>query len=208
MKPFWFLIFAAALCNLSCSAPEVNTAEELNQYIQEADHNLAKRTEINGYTLTVTFKPTDLIVSQELGEAQTSQADLDQLEKKYSNYYYFILSLSKNNREALQPSETGDQYSDLVQTLSFRMNEYASLTTSAQDTIPVGDFMLNRTFGLSASTDLLFVFNKEKASGKDWVQFNLNEFGLGLGNQRFRFKIEDIESVPRLKFNVAQKTEQ
>jgi hypothetical protein len=200
MKPFWFLIFTVALCNLSCSSPEVNTEEELNQYIQDADHNLFKRTEINGYTLTVTFKPTDLIIAQELGDGLGSQGDLDHLRKKYSSYYYFILSISKNNREALQPSEAGDQYSDLVQTLSFRMNEFVSLTTSAQDTIPVGDFMLNRTFGLSANTDLLFVFNKGKASGKDWVQFNLNEFGLGTGNQRFRFKIKDLENVPTLTF--------
>ncbi len=91
-------------------------------------------------------------------------------------------------------------YSDLVQTLSFRMSHYVTLTTAPADTIPVGDFMLNRTYGLSQSTDLLFVFNNEKVRGKEWIQFNLNEFGLGTGNQRFRFRTKDIETLPGIDF--------
>ncbi|HEY9006529.1 MAG TPA: hypothetical protein VIM75_10355, partial [Ohtaekwangia sp.] len=63
-----------------------------------------------------------------------------------------------------------------------------------------GDFMLNRTYGMSNSTDLLFVFSKEKAKGKDWIQFNLNELGLGIGNQRFRFEMRDLENVPEVTF--------
>lgn len=80
------------------------------------------------------------------------------------------------------------------------MNEYVMLTTSARDTIPVGDFMLNRTYGLSASTDVLVVFNREKARGADWVQINLSEFGLGVGSQRFRFSRKDLDEIPRIKF--------
>jgi hypothetical protein len=60
---------------------------------------------------------------------------------------------------------------------------------------------LNRTYGLSSTTDLLFVFNKKKAAGTDWVQFNLNEFGLGLGNQRFRFSTMDLEETPQINFS-------
>lgn len=80
------------------------------------------------------------------------------------------------------------------------MGNYVTLTTASADTIPVGDFMLNRTYGLSQSTDLLFVFNKEETERAEWVQFNLNEFGLGAGNQRFRFKRKDLEDLPRLNF--------
>jgi hypothetical protein len=79
------------------------------------------------------------------------------------------------------------------------MNDFVTLTT-AQDTIPVGDFMLNRTYGMSNSTDLLFVFSRDKAKDKDWVQFNLNEFGLGAGNQRFRFRTNDIADAPGVDF--------
>jgi hypothetical protein len=109
------------------------------------------------------------------------------------------MSLSSNDKEALHQIAS-DQYSDLVQTLSFRMSNYVTLTTSVNDTIPVGDFMLNRTYGMSNSTDLLFVFNREKTKDTDWVQFNLNEFGLGIGNQRFRFDMHTLENVPEVAF--------
>ncbi|HEY9047244.1 MAG TPA: hypothetical protein VIN08_15170, partial [Ohtaekwangia sp.] len=142
---------------------------------------------------------TDLWVYQEIGKHKATPEQIDTLRKKYSQYLYFILSLSANNKEALHQAAS-DQYGDLVQTLSFRMNNYVTLTTSVNDSIPVGDFMLNRTYGMSNSTDLLFVFSKEKAKGKDWIQFNLNEFGLGIGNQRFRFEMRDLEKIPEVTF--------
>jgi hypothetical protein len=189
------------LCLFGCTNSEVQTAEELNRFILDPENNLIQKAEINGYNISVSYRPTDLLVYQETGNEPVDDRVLNDLRKKYSSYYYFILSLSKDNQEALTPSDGMAQYSELVQVMSFRMNDYVTMTTSAKDTIPVGDFMLNRTFGIGQSTDILFVFNKEKSIDKDWVQFNLNEFGLGAGNQRFRFKVADLANVPRLKFN-------
>lgn len=192
---------------IACSPKEVDSVEELNRYLLDPEHHLSQKSEINGYSITVTYKPTDLLVHQEIGEETIERPGLDSLQAKYSNYHYFILSLSKNNKEALHQVEGGmDQYSELVQTLSFRMPSYVTLTTSAQDTIPVGDFIMNRTYGLSQSTDLLFVFSKAKSKDKEWLQFNLNEFGLGTGNQRFKFLTKDVERVPKLKFSVSTDT--
>jgi hypothetical protein len=205
MKTLFALIFTLSVCFIGCTKSEVQTVDELNKYIQEPDNDLVQLAEINDYKISVTYRPNDLLVYQDIGNDPTDKATVENLQKKYSNYYYFILSLSQNNKEALNPANGMDQYSELVQVMSFRMNEFVTMTTSSQDTIPVGDFILNRTYGISQSTDILFVFNKEKSKGQDWVQFNLNEFGLGAGNQRFRFKVKDLERVPRLKFNL-QKT--
>ena len=46
---------------------------------------------------------------------------------------------------------------------------------------------------MTGESKMLFVFNKEKAANKKWIQFNLREFGLGTGNQNFRFKVSDLE---------------
>src|SRR5690606_20695983 len=126
----------------------------------------------------------------------------DSLRNRYSNYYYFILSISKNDEEVLHLLDDFKSYGQLVETMSFRMQDYVTLTTSDRDTIPTGDFMMNRTYGLGSSTDLLFAFNKEKSKNDDWVQFNLREFGLNLGRHSFRFSVEDLENVPSLKFQL------
>ncbi len=189
------LLFAITACQ-----PEFLTKEELSAYVSDEENGLKKSVDLGNSRVEVLYRPTDLMVQQELGSEPADTSILRTMRGKYDGYYYFVLSLSNNNKEALHQTG-GAQYSDLVQTLSFRMNDYVSLTTSAQDTIPVGDFILNRTYGLGSSTDLLFVFNKERALDKEWVQFNLNELGLGIGNQRFRFRVKDLQKVPKIKFN-------
>jgi len=165
----------------------------------DEEHGLSKKVEVNGYDVQVKYRPTDLLVEQEISNEIQDTSKVSSLRSKYNRYYYFILSLSHDKQEALDPKS--DQFSELVQTLSFRMNNYVNLTTASQDTIPTADFILNRTYGFSESTELLFVFSKEKSKGKDWLQFNLNEFGLGIGNQRFRFKIDDLEHAPKIDFH-------
>jgi hypothetical protein len=197
MKGLYCLVFIALL--FSCS-PGALSPQELQAYVQDEFNGLTQKVEVNGYQLKLTYRPTDLWVHQEVGDNMVAVGQLDTLRNKYNNYYYFILSLSRNNKEALHQVGSMDQYSELVQTLSFRMPQYTTLTTTASDTIPVGDFMLNRTYGMSTSTDLLFVFSREKALDDEWVQFNLNEFGLGTGNQRFRFKRKQLEEAPIIKF--------
>ncbi|MFZ6011318.1 MAG: hypothetical protein ACOYXT_13300 [Bacteroidota bacterium] len=198
-----FVIILLAVALIRCDSRKYLSPEEINKFVADEANGLVQKAELNGYAITVTYRPTDLWIYQETGSLVVDTAAYSALNKKYKDYYYFILSLSKNNKEALHQVEGGmGQYSELVQTMSFRMGEFVNLTTSAQDTIPTGDFMLNRTYGLSDATNLLFVFNKEKAKGREWVQFNLNEFGLGVGNQRFRFRTEDLEYAPKIKFEI------
>lgn len=195
------ILFVCVVCAAVSCAPGQLSKDELVAYIRDEEHGLKQSVTLGNTTVEVQYRPTDLWVAQELNDGQPQPSLLDSLRKKYDRYYYFILSLSRNNKEALHQVEEGfGQYSELVQTLSFRMPEYVTLTTAAQDTIPVGDFMLNRTYGMSSATEVLFVFSREKAMGQEWVQFNLNEFGLGVGNQRFRFKRSDLDAVPALAF--------
>ena len=183
---------------ISCS-PGSMGPEELTAFVSDGDNGLRKSTNINEIQTDVTYRPTDLLVYQELGSTEADTASMHKLREKYSSYYYFVISFSRNGKEALHQPGSNDQYSDLVQTMSFQMSKYVNLTTPG-DTIPVADFMLNRTFGMNTSTDILFVFNKEKAKGKPWIQLNIIEFGLGTGNQHFRFDVEDLENVPSIRF--------
>lgn len=197
MTKFYTLVVCLALCQ--CKPKELSV-NELHAYVIDEANGLIHSTDINGTKVSVSYRPTDLCVAQEFDSG--GKETLDSLRKKYSNYHYFILSLTRDNGEAL--NRTGDMrtYSQLVETMSFRMSDYVTLTTASRDTIPVGDFMMNRTYGLAASSDILFVFNREDIKESQWLQFNLNEFGLGVGNQQFRFANQYLEEVPRVNFSV------
>ncbi|MFM7859340.1 MAG: hypothetical protein ACKO96_47310 [Flammeovirgaceae bacterium] len=185
------------LAVVGCKPSSVSSDKELVKFVQDEDNGLKKKIAVGDLEITLTYRPTDLLVAQEVGGEKTPEK-ISAARKKYNGNYYFVLSLSKSGREALHQTDNFGQYSELVQKLSFRLPEFANMTTAAQDTIPVADFILNRTYGLASSTDLLVVFNKEKALGKEWVQFNLNEFGMNTGNARFRFRTWDLENCPRL----------
>jgi hypothetical protein len=199
MKKFYVVIICIALCNCK---PQELTPAELQSFILDEENGLQQSAASGGAKVSVTYRPTDLWVDQEIDGEIVDRPTLDSLRKKYAGYYYFVLTVSNNEKEALHSVGDMETYSRLVETMSFRMPQYVTLTTTSQDTIPVGDFVLNRTYGLGSSTDILFAFNKEKIENNEWVQFNLNEFGLALGNQRFRFATSDLEDVPRVHFSM------
>lgn len=177
--------------------------EDLNKFIAEEENQLTKRVNVGNHSIQVSYRPTDLWIYREVGGLTIDSVTYDSLYNRYANYCYFALSLSLENEEVPDHAAAGlYQYGELVQTLSFRMDKYVTLITSTHDTIPADDVMLNRTVGLGNTTDLLFAFDKEKITGKETVCFNLNEFGLGIGNQQFQFRTRDMEEAPKIKFQI------
>lgn len=166
----------------------------------ESDNGLRKEVIVNEYKVRITFRPTDLLIAQELRGTHDS-TQVARLKQKYGSHYYFVLSLSKNEHEAIQAgSMPQSQFSNLLQTISFRMGMYVNMTTPQRDTIPLTDFIYNRTFSMGASNDILLVFNKEKVRDQQWVQINLAEFGLGLGHQSLKFHCKDLDQIPEINF--------
>lgn len=201
MKSYLFHIIILGLLS-ACSSPTFLSEKELKAYVRDTENEVSREREFKGYKINVTYRPSDLLIAQETrGETTVDSAKLTKLRNKYSNYYYFLLSLSRNNKEAEYQAGGGQrQFSELVQTLAFRMSDYVNLTTSAQDTIPVGDYIYPRTYGMSDASTLMFAFNKEKAKDKEWIQFNMKELGLGIGNMNFRFDTDQLENTPKIKF--------
>jgi hypothetical protein len=182
----------------SCNQPKVQTQEELLAYVMAEDHGLVKSLEVNETQIKVIYRPTDLLAGQEVGQGEHPDPHtIAKVRNKYSPYYYFILSLSKQHKEIIDPAAQGfSQFSSLLQTVAFRLTDAVHLSTAKKDTIPVVDYYYQRTFGMGQSTDVLFAFQKAKAKGADWVEFNLDEFGLGIGKQSLRFKVQDLEKAP------------
>jgi hypothetical protein len=181
-----------------CNKEKISYAE-LTSFVSKKENGLSRSEKIGKGYVSVIYRPTDLLVHQELDGLVADKSVIDSLRKKYSSHYYFILSLSVDNKEVLD-QVNGGYYGDIVQTMSFRMPQHVMLTTASQDTIPVADFMLDRTFNLGKTTDLIFAFSKRNTIQTDWVQFNLDEFGLGFGNSQFRFFTKDLEGTPSLNF--------
>jgi hypothetical protein len=201
----YILIFAFGFLALSCSK-EYLTEKELKKYILDEKNGLRKSIQHGDYTVDAIYRPNDLLILQEIGNTQPDSATLVKLENKYRGHYYFVLNLSKNGKEAVSTASMPyDEFGDVLQNVSFRMNEFVNITTSKKDTIALADFLYNRTFGMGSSSEILLVFDKKKAIDTDWVQINLTELGLGIGTQNFRFEKEKLEEIPRINFKELHK---
>ena len=183
---------------LSACSPQYVSEKELVEYINNEYNGLVKKKTANGMELTVTYRPTDLLVAQEVG----SSVDTVLIRKamnKYSEYAYFILSLTAEGKNALYgKSHDMSNFSDNLQTLSFRMADRVFLSNSDNDTIPVADYIFDRSFGMG-STTLMFVFNNEKLRDCNLFTLHLREFGMHTGDQRFPFHCRDIRKMPKLE---------
>ena len=179
----------------------VANEQELQAYVMDIDNGLVKEKKVGDINISVAYRPTDLLVMQDLGKKEADTASINKLRRKYGNYAYFILSVSKNNKEALYQTGKGmGAFSENVQNLAFRMDQFVTMTTSERDTIPVADFIYPRLYGISSATQVMFVFSNKKIKTSEWINFNLRDFGLDMGRNNFRFAGEDIRKVPRIDF--------
>jgi hypothetical protein len=183
----------------SCNRSDYMSESELTRYVSQDDH-LTKTSSSDQISLQVTYKPTDLLVAQELKNVTNpTVAQVNEARNKYKGHYYFILSFQRGNNEVLNSQLLGQsKFTELLETMSFKMGEFVDLTTSRNDSIPVADYVFNRTFGFSKSTDLLFVFDRTRAVDSEWIQINVDEFGLGMGDRSVRFNIRDLEMTPKI----------
>lgn len=167
--------------------------------MQEPANGLSQEKSLGSHQLRLWYKPTDLLVAQELrSRPEKDSLAVQEARGKYGRYAYFVLDISSADGNPLY--QDMGQFSERLQTLAYRMDQYAFLTTSEQDTIPVADYNFPRLYTHSPSVSLLFAFEKDKIQQADWVDFHLNEMGLGLGKQALRLQTENIHATPQIKF--------
>ena len=194
-----FIIGVIALL-VSCTS-QFKSAEDLQGFVTKEKNGLLKSKEVGNINIKIAHRPTDLLVNQELGNKDYTVEEVEKLREKYDKYTYFTLSLSANNKEieAYNVNGQGD-FGTRVQQLAFGMSDLVEIHTNQQDTVPVADYVYQRTFGVGNSSDMLFAFEKEKLKDSKWLQFELEDLGLGIGVNRFRFNTKDIKNAPKVKF--------
>lgn len=194
---FTLFLFAFDACNKPSEVPK----EELVAYTLDVDNGLIQTIKTGRYQLDLVYRPTDLMILQELGESIPDPSRIDQLRTKYSGHHYFLLQISKNGSEILNLDNGQEEYSQLLQTLAFHMPQYVS-TVQGSDTTSLSDFMLDRTYGMGSSTNLLLVFERSKQSFDDEILIHVAEFGLGIGPVKFKFEVIDLEKTPQVNFQI------
>ena len=189
---------------LSCGSKTFDSKEQLLQYMMDEDNGYHYKKSINGIDYTLTYRPTDLLVQQELGSEYTEE-QVAELRKKYGKYLYFNLSMSVNGQELLN-QKAGDraQFGAMVNQLAFGMEDKVNLITSKRDTLSLLDYAYPRMYGMGTSTDILLVYDRnEKLWNKENLRFTVADMGFGTGEVAFNLGSKQLMDQPKLKFKDA-----
>lgn len=200
IMPLCFFIFLASLlfsCNSKC------TPQELSEYIQEEHNGLIKVKKLGDTEVELIYKPSDFLVKQELsGKESLTEKDILKAKENYNKGLYFTLNLSKKGQElevgALQSPQ---EFSKRVQQLSFGMRERIHIKTLENDSIPLLDYIYPRMYGMTGKSTMLLVFDRAQATKGNWFDVYINGYDLGIGINKFRFQVKDIQQTPELDFN-------
>lgn len=180
--------------------------KELQAYINNDRHGLKKEREIGDVKLTVTYRPNDMVILQELkGKGKYTEDDMRQARKDFGGYDYFILNISRSGKEVLMTTSSREEMNGEMNELMFGMGEHISLVNDHNDTIPLVDYIYPRMYGIASSTELMFIFKKDNQPDAKKLTLIVDDFGLGVGTNKFTFDRRDIASIPSLNFNKALK---
>jgi hypothetical protein len=155
---------------------------------------------INGIEINITYKPSDILISQELKNKSNSNVSV--LREKYKDLLFFDFNLSKDGKEILSalPSSI-EEYNMIQNTLTFGMDEKVALLTSKNDTIHLVDCIYPRTYGFSKRTSVLFIFEKNKnVTNTDQLKFCISDLGIGIGEVKFSIPTKLIDNQPTINF--------
>jgi hypothetical protein len=193
---FFFLLVLIS----SCQGESFDSKEGLVDYITQPKNGYFQEKEINGYKFSLLYRPTDLLVAQELNDS-TDVKQVQFLRDKYNDYLYFNLSMSYNDQELLN-GLAGDhnKFGTMVNQLAFDMDQKVHLFTEKKDTIEIADFIYPRMYGMSRSTDILFVFPKEKVTKSEFLNFTIEDLGSYTGEIRFKIESKKIKNQPQIKY--------
>ena len=136
--------FFIAILN-SCSKNEFYNKNELFEYVTDESNGYLQRKEVKGLFYSLLYRPTDLLVSQDLEDP--GKQNISGLRNKYKKYMYFNLSLSYQDQDLLSTlPKNKEEFSSLVNLLSFGMDEKFFLYTQTKDTIQITDYIYPRIY--------------------------------------------------------------
>ncbi|AWI25290.1 hypothetical protein [Flavobacterium pallidum] len=193
------------LCSLfvACTGKSFETEKELRAFINDEDNGYKYTKIIGGTEYSLLYKPTDLLVRQELGDAKPDEKKLQVLRNKYGQYMYFTLSMSLNGKELLS-NVAGNKarFGAMVNELAFGMDQKVHVYTKQKDTLAMTDFIYPRMYGMSGSTNILLVYPKdEKFLSEDYLTLAIEDLGFNTGEIKFKIDTKAILDQPYLRFN-------
>jgi len=196
-----WVISSLSLLLGSCANPLPPTAYQA--YLADPAHGLTHTAEANGATITCTYRPTELLVQQDLASIPAvSPATRDSLARAYAGKTYCTLTLARNGSE-IENQFVNDPaaYQQALTYLNTGIAADTFLATTPHDSVPAAASMYVRQYGTTGHSMLLLIFDTHQLTPQQGFHLTLRGERLGLGTLRFPFAGRDLAALPALQLD-------
>lgn len=192
MLRFLFLLLSltSLIISIQSCNPKIKNKVDLLIYINNHKNGLMDTLKKSDVTAKVKWQPWQLIANR-LSTVKNKQIVNSEM---FSENLYFILSFSSKNKEVIRQLPF-DKYSEMVQVLSFRMSKFISAKPDEGISVAPAECLFQQTYGMTDANMLLIIFNKRDLIGCKDLTISIKEFGLGIGNLKFRLNADKIEKI-------------
>lgn len=202
-RPFRFLASLALAAGLLAGCAHPVPAAEYRAYLADPAHGLTHTREVNGATVSCAYRPTPLLVLQDLAQLPTATpAQRDSLARAYAGKTYCALSLARNGGE-IENALVNDPaaYQQMLAYLNTGIAADAYLATTPQDSVPALASMYLRQYGSTGKSTILLVFDTRKLKPDQGFHLTVQAQRLGLGTLCFPFTARSLAALPALRFD-------
>ncbi|WP_223270781.1 hypothetical protein [Subsaximicrobium wynnwilliamsii] len=195
------MVIAILAMHCGCQSSIYDNEESLLNYLKVESNGYVQHKTVNGVDFTLMYRPTDLLVKQEMGGMESTES-IESLRKRYDKFLYFNLSMSRNNSELLNTEpKNKNQFTAMVNQLVFGMEEKVYLYTQKKDTIALADYIYPRMYGMTNATTIMFIYPKsEELLKQEYLTFVIQDLGLYTGEVKFKTELDLIINQPKLSF--------
>lgn len=194
------LLILLILTLFACNEQRVVTEQELKAYVLDPENGLRKQKEKNGVDIEVIYRPTELVLAQQL-DGITDQQERRRTFENFDSLSYFVIKLSRKGQEIENAYVSdNDQFVRVINYLSSSIGANIYMVAE-KDTIRALDAVYARMFGSASATSVMAVFDKDIRYLNGQLKFYLDDTQLGLGQNVFEFDLNDIKKAPTLNLN-------
>jgi len=179
------------------------TQPQYQAYLTDPAHGLTHTQEVNGTTITCSYRPPDLLVSQELAtsDATATPGLVDSLRHTYAGKLYCTLALARDSTE-LEAAVSRDETA-LSQTLSYLSTGIAHDVyvrgLGQPDSTAALAAAYTRQYGNTGRSTVLLVFAPPQLAVSRGFTLTYRDTQFGLGPVHFVFTPQALARLPALQ---------
>lgn len=190
----------------ACNRPIDNFSDYM-KYLAKKENGLVKEKAANGVSIKVKYLPIDYLVYKEFTNDADTSLSVDKIRKSYQNSLTFMMTLGPDKEKNFDITKVGvanyEEFALRIEEMNFWIKDYVTLTVGDKE-ITADLAQMESTYGLEKDRKIIFVFQNKDEQGKtiltDDITFSYKDEIFYTGINKFKFKIDDINSLPEFKF--------